>query len=99
MLIAFCSPCVGKRELVFVLIVHLFVSYAHANLCHFFSSSWDQGLAATSAYDSSLTFLFTFLNDLLEFMRAHSLFAYDTPFRKSHTQKKTENNPFQFCLK
>ena len=25
----------GKRELVFVLIVHLFVSYAHVNLCHF----------------------------------------------------------------
>ena len=27
----------GKRELVFVLIVNLFVSYAHVNLCHFFS--------------------------------------------------------------
>ena len=30
----------GKRELVFVLIVHLFVSYAHVNLCHFFSRGW-----------------------------------------------------------
>ena len=39
-LLAFWSPCLGKRELVFVLIVHLFVSYAHGNLCHFFSSSW-----------------------------------------------------------
>ena len=29
----------GERELAFVLIVHLFVSYAHVNLCHFFSSS------------------------------------------------------------
>ena len=27
-------------------IVHLFVSYAHVNLCHFFSSSWCRGLAA-----------------------------------------------------
>ena len=29
-----------------MLIVHLFVSYAHVNLCHFFSSSWCRGLAA-----------------------------------------------------
>ena len=38
-------------------IVHLFVSYAHVNLCHFkFSvppSVRDQGLAATSACGSS----------------------------------------------
>ena len=54
------SPCLGKRELVFVLIVHLFVSYAHVNLCHCFSSSWYQGLAATSACGSSWTFLLTF---------------------------------------
>ena len=44
-----------------MLIVHLFVSYAHVNLCHFFSSSWCQGLAAASACGASLTFLFTFL--------------------------------------
>ena len=43
-----------------MVIVHLFVSYAHVNLCHFFSSSWYRGLAATSAYGSSWTFLFTF---------------------------------------
>ena len=43
-------------------IVHLFVSCAHVNLCHFFSSSWCQGLAATSAWGSSWTFLFVFLN-------------------------------------
>ena len=44
-----------------MLIVHLFVTCnnAHVNLCHFFSSSWCQGLAATSACDSSWTFLFT----------------------------------------
>ena len=48
----------GERELAFVLIVHLFVSYAHVNLCHFFSSSWCQGLTATPACGSSWTFLF-----------------------------------------
>ena len=58
--LAFWSPCLWKRELVFVLIVHLFVSYAHVNLCHFFSSSWCQGLTAASACGSSWTFLFTF---------------------------------------
>ena len=60
-LLAFWSRCLGKRELVFVLIVLLFVSYAHVNLCHFFSSSWCLGLAAASACGSSWTFLFTFL--------------------------------------
>ena len=60
-LLAFWSPCLGKRELVFVLIVPLFVSYAHVNLCHYFSSSWYQRLAATSACGCSCTFLFTFL--------------------------------------
>ena len=50
----------GKRELVFVLIVHSFVSYAHVNLCHFFSSSWCRGLSAATACGSSWTFLFTF---------------------------------------
>ena len=35
-LLAFWSPCLGKRELVFVLIVHLFVSYAHI-ICVTFS--------------------------------------------------------------
>ena len=44
-----------------MLIVHLFVSYAHVNLCHFFSSSWCRGLAAASACGSSWTFQFTFL--------------------------------------
>ena len=39
----------------------VFVSYAHVNLCHCFSSSWCQGLAATSACGSSWTFLFILL--------------------------------------
>ena len=34
------SHCLRKRELVFVLIVHLFVSYAHVNLCHFAAALW-----------------------------------------------------------
>ena len=38
-----------------------FVSYAHINLCHFFSSSWCRGLAVASACGSSWTFLFTLL--------------------------------------
>ena len=44
-----------------MLIVHLFVSYAHVNLCHFFSSFWCRGLAAASACGSSWTFQFIFL--------------------------------------
>ena len=52
----------GRWEgLVFVLVVHLFVSYAHVNLCHFFTSTWCRGLAAASVCGSSWTFLFTFL--------------------------------------
>ena len=51
----------GKRVLVFVRIVHLFVVYARVDLCHFSSSSWCRRLVAASACGSSLTFLFTFL--------------------------------------
>ena len=51
---------VGDEGTVFLLIVHLFVSYAHVNPYRFLSSSWCQVLAATSAYGSSWTFLFTF---------------------------------------
>ena len=47
-------------ELVFVLIMLLFVIYAHVNLCRFFSSAWCRGLTAASACGSSWTFLFTF---------------------------------------
>ena len=42
-------------------IVHLFVSYAHLNQCHFFSSSWCRGLAVASACGPFWTFLITFL--------------------------------------
>ena len=47
-----------------MLIVDLFVSYAHVNLCHFFSSSWCRGLAAAFACGSSWTFLFTFFHSV-----------------------------------
>ena len=63
-----------------MLIVHLFVSYAHANLCHFFSSSWYQGLAATSACGSSWTFLFIFLQRLSSLSRSQipeDMFSHD----------------------
>ena len=44
-----------------MLIVHLFLSYAHVNPCHSSSSSCCRGLAAASACGSTWTFLFTFL--------------------------------------
>ena len=59
-----------------MLIVHLFVSYAHINLCHFFSSSWCQGLAATSVCGCFWTFLFTFL-------KITHFFIWETDY-KSH---------------
>ena len=65
---------VSKKELISILITllgeegaglwayrDLFVSYAHVNLCHFFSSSWCWQLAAASVCGSSWTFLFTVL--------------------------------------
>ena len=42
-----------------MLIVHLFFSYAHVNLCHFFSSSYFRELAAASACGFSVYFLFS----------------------------------------
>ena len=51
-----------------MLIVHFFVSYAHVNLYHFFSSSWCRGLVVASACGSSWTFLFNLFHNCLEFM-------------------------------
>ena len=51
----------GEEGAGLVLIVLLFVSYLHVNLCHFFSSSWCRDLTAAYACGSSWTFLFTFL--------------------------------------
>ena len=48
-----------------MLIVHLFVSYAHVNLCHFFFPSSYQGLAAASPCGSSRSFLFTFIDVII----------------------------------
>ena len=42
-LLALWSPRLGKRELVCVLLVHLFVCFVRVSFCHFFSSSWCRG--------------------------------------------------------
>ena len=34
-LLALCLPRLGKRELVYVLLVHLFVYFARVSFCHF----------------------------------------------------------------
>ena len=60
-----------------MLIVHLFVRYAHVNLCHFFLSSWCQGLAATSACCSACISMFTCL--MLCLWPGPSLFNYWFP--------------------
>ena len=56
-----------------MLIVHLFLSYAHVNPCHFFSSSLCRGLAAATACGSSWTFLFTFLLTIVTFKTLKSI--------------------------
>ena len=63
-----------------MLILHLFVSYAHVNLCHFFSSTGCQGLASTSACGSSWTFLFTFF---LDFHQPHVVAIQETKINSS----------------
>ena len=41
---------------------------------------------------------FSSLNDLHDFMRAHSLFVLWYPLSKKSQKKKAENNIFHFCL-
>ena len=67
------------------LIVHLFVSYAHVNLCHFFSSAWYQGMAATSC-GSSWTFLFFFF------------FVFVFQFKPKHWVKRSIAHYWRFKL-
>ena len=43
-----------------VLIVHLFISFAHVNWGHFFSSSWYRGLAAASACERVICNIYCF---------------------------------------
>ena len=59
-----------------MLVGHLFVSYAHVNMRHFFSSSWCRGLAAASDCGSSWTFLFTFF--ISELFAAGAVFTIAT---------------------
>ena len=63
-----------------MLIVHLFVSYAHVNLCHFFSSSLCRGLAAASACGSSWTFLFTFLGNNFVYCSVNDVERHENDF-------------------
>ena len=86
-----------------MLIMNWFVSYAHVNLCHFFSSSWCQGLAATSACGSSSDFsvylstnirqmwpsIFTFIN----------VFFGGVWFIQKNNKKKTKNILFTTLVK
>ena len=57
-----CIVAVINGFVLFATDMHLFVSYAHVNLCHFFSSFWCRGLAAASTCGSSWTFLFTIMS-------------------------------------
>ena len=64
-LLAFCSPCLGKRELVFVLIVYFLLAMHTLIFVTFFSSFWCRGSAAASACGSSWTFLFAILSNYM----------------------------------
>ena len=101
-LLAFWSPCLGKRELVFVLIVHLFVSYAHVNLCHVFSSSSYRGLAAASACGSSWTFLFTFFLSFKPGNREKDPSPWDEMLQETYkdhlTNEEVRNTEFRMQL-
>ena len=55
---ALWSPRLGKRELVYVLLVHLFVCFVRVSFCHF--SSWCRGLAAVCDCGTPWIFLLTF---------------------------------------
>ena len=62
-LLALWSPCLGKRELVYVLLVHLFVCFVRVCFCLFFSSSWCRVLAAVCDCGTPWAFLFFFLQN------------------------------------
>ena len=59
--IVITSLGLGKRKLVCMLLMHLFVYFAHINFCPF-SSSWCQGLTAACDCGTSWTFNFFSLN-------------------------------------
>ena len=49
------------------MVLHLFVNYAHIDLCHFFSSSWCRGWAAASACGSSDFSIYLFVISQVKF--------------------------------
>ena len=59
--LALRSPRLGKRELVYVLLMLLFVYFAYIKFCPFSLAlqSWCQGLAATCVCGTPWTFLLT----------------------------------------
>ena len=63
--LAFWSPRLGKRELICVLLVHLFVCFARVFL-FFFSSSWCRGLAAVCDCGILWTVLLTLFHPVHE---------------------------------
>ena len=61
-LLALWSPRLGKRELVCVLIVHLFVCFVHVSFCHFslpLGVGFGCGLWLWHSLDFSINFFFT----------------------------------------
>ena len=59
-LVAFCSPRLGKRVLVCVLLAHLFLFlFRTCSFLPFFSPSWCRGLAAVCVCGTPWTFLLT----------------------------------------
>ena len=63
--LALWSPRLGKRELVCVLLVHLFVCFVLVSFLSFFSSSWCRGLAAVCDCGTPWTFLLTFFRNTI----------------------------------
>ena len=67
-ILALWSHRLGKRELVYVLLVHWFVCFARVRFCSFFSSPWCLGflgLAAVCDCGPPCAFLLTFIHPIL----------------------------------
>ena len=56
--LALLSPRLGKRELICVLLVHLFVCFVRVRFLSFFSSSWSRGVGCDLLLWHSLDFCY-----------------------------------------
>ena len=63
-----CDRLAWERELVYVLLVYLFLDFSRVNLLSFFSSSWCQELVVACDFGTPWTFLLTFF-----FYTSHSV--------------------------